>query len=274
MLVIHHDDLDGKCAAAIMQYAQPSKSVEFYPIQYGDDFSPDITKDRVVAILDFSFKPDVMSKIVENAERVIWCDHHKTAKDYNYNVDGFCDFSEKGLAGCECTWKWCFGDSQRQVPKAVTLIGDYDAWRHEHAPETTQFYEGLKTFQEPLTELWQILFDEKASIIQSIIDRGDICIQYRDQYCQHLLSKYSYQTSIDGVNAIALNVQSFGSNAFGEAFHEYPICIAYIYNGSQYVVSLYSKSVDVSLIAKKFGGGGHKGAAGFTCETLPFVEEK
>lgn len=37
-------------------------------------------------------------------------------------------------------------------------------------------------------------------------------------------------------------------------------------------VSLYSTKpeIDCGAIAKTFGGGGHKGAAGFQCETLPF----
>jgi nanoRNase/pAp phosphatase (c-di-AMP/oligoRNAs hydrolase) len=30
------------------------------------------------------------------------------------------------------------------------------------------------------------------------------------------------------------------------------------------------KDVDLSLIAKKYGGGGHAGACGFQCAELPF----
>ena len=41
------------------------------------------------------------------------------------------------------------------------------------------------------------------------------------------------------------------------------------FDGKQYNFSLYNDNglVDCSLIAKQFGGGGHKGAAGFR---LPF----
>jgi nanoRNase/pAp phosphatase (c-di-AMP/oligoRNAs hydrolase) len=54
----------------------------------------------------------------------------------------------------------------------------------------------------------------------------------------------------------------------------YPVCIAYVHDGEKFTVSLYSTTVDVSKIAKKFGGGGHKGAAGFTCDKLPFERAK
>ena len=52
----------------------------------------------------------------------------------------------------------------------------------------------------------------------------------------------------------------------------YPVCIAYIHDGEKFTVSLYSESVDVSVIAKAHGGGGHKGAAGFICAELPFTK--
>jgi nanoRNase/pAp phosphatase (c-di-AMP/oligoRNAs hydrolase) len=40
---------------------------------------------------------------------------------------------------------------------------------------------------------------------------------------------------------------------------------------NKWVVSLYTtKDIDVSEIAKKYGGGGHKQAAGFTCDKLPW----
>jgi uncharacterized protein len=34
---------------------------------------------------------------------------------------------------------------------------------------------------------------------------------------------------------------------------------------------MYSKTVDVSKIAVKYGGGGHKAASGFQCKELPFT---
>lgn len=71
----------------------------------------------------------------------------------------------------------------------------------------------------------------------------------------------------------ALNVQNFGSLAFGdELMSKYHFVIAYIHNGKEFVVSLYStdSTIDCSVIAKAFGGGGHKGAAGFRCTELPW----
>ena len=48
----------------------------------------------------------------------------------------------------------------------------------------------------------------------------------------------------------------------------FDLFISFSFDGTVWVVSLYSKTIDVSEIAKKHGGGGHKGAAGFCCSEL------
>ena len=58
---------------------------------------------------------------------------------------------------------------------------------------------------------------------------------------------------------------------FGEdIYNTYPICVVFAYDGEYYEYTLYSsdKNVDCSKIAEKFGGGGHKGAAGFRSKEL------
>ena len=47
-------------------------------------------------------------------------------------------------------------------------------------------------------------------------------------------------------------------------------------NGLKWVVSLYHArhrtDLDLSVIAKNNGGGGHRGACGFSCYELPFMK--
>jgi nanoRNase/pAp phosphatase (c-di-AMP/oligoRNAs hydrolase) len=44
----------------------------------------------------------------------------------------------------------------------------------------------------------------------------------------------------------------------------------FTFNGSKWVVSLYTKNpdIDVSEIAYRYGGGGHKAAAGFVTDDI------
>ena len=53
--------------------------------------------------------------------------------------------------------------------------------------------------------------------------------------------------------------------------HDIMICYVQSSDGN-WIVSLYTEKehIDVEKICAKYGGGGHKGAAGFRPETLPF----
>jgi oligoribonuclease NrnB/cAMP/cGMP phosphodiesterase (DHH superfamily) len=202
---------------------------------------------------------------------VIWCDHHRTAEAYGYDVAGLRDFSEKGLCGAELAWT-CFFPG-KPIPYWLTLLGDYNSWRMRWPEECLPFYEGLKLWnQSPLGEgnVWDCLFQE-SHVWQKIIEEGKTAAKYRNMYCSELRNAFGFVTEIGGQKAYALNAYRFGSQAFGSMMKEYPVCIAFIYDGKQFTVSLYSETVDVSEIAKQFGGGGHKGAAGFVCDVFPFA---
>ena len=82
--------------------------------------------------------------------------------------------------------------------------------------------------------------------------------------------KYGWETNFEGHRCLAQGIYEFGSTVFGNDYKIYDICISYEYTGKNWIVSMYSQKIDVGKIAQKYGGGGHKGAAGFVCDKLPF----
>lgn len=271
-LIFHHNDADGRCSAAIMaSYCKiHGYDPEFIEMDYKDTVPVfKIMEGDFVAVVDFSFIPEIMSEVRKVAGIVVWCDHHVTAKDYGYDeLEGFRDFTDKGLSGCECTWRYCFPEVQ--IPMFCELLGDYDAWRLKLQPTCFEYYEGLKLLNtDPKTGVWNSLISADLSPA-AIIESGKTAIKYRDNYCSEIRKAFAYVTEIGGQKAIAMNAYRFGSKQFGEEFSNYPVCIAYIHDGKKFTVSLYSETVDVGQIAKIYGGGGHKGAAGFICDRLPF----
>jgi nanoRNase/pAp phosphatase (c-di-AMP/oligoRNAs hydrolase) len=78
---------------------------------------------------------------------------------------------------------------------------------------------------------------------------------------------------VTGVQTCALPILS--SQIFDTVKEDYDIMIPFCFDGKQWTVSMYTKNkeIDVSIIAKKYGGGGHKNAAGFQCKELPFIKE-
>lgn len=285
-VIFHHNDADGRCAAAIVLHSGILYGCIDEPVFVEMDYKDEVRLDLIdnqtpVYVLDFSFKPEIMDEVRKRAFGVIWCDHHKTAASYPYqDLPGVRDFSEKGLSGAECTWEYCFPDAP--IPEDVVLLGDYDAWRLEQQPSCFHFYEGLKLFDtSPTSDLWTDVLgfagaDEEyrrgkqMKRCIEIREAGQAAIKYRDNYCANMRKAFGYETEIAGHKAYAINAYQFGSAAMGEKFKEYPVSIAYAHDGRKFTVSLYSTTVDVGEIAKSLGGGGHKGAAGFTCEKLPF----
>jgi len=80
---------------------------------------------------------------------------------------------------------------------------------------------------------------------------------------------------LDRLRCICLNTPLYNSSSFDGVWdpEKYDVMVAFAMMASgKWKVSLYSTkdTVDCGAICKTFGGGGHKGAAGFTCDTLPW----
>lgn len=272
MICIHHNDLDGKCAAAIVakKFRKVNERLIFLEMDYKDRLPvEEIDSSEEVIIVDFSLVPDSMA-ILRDGRKVTWIDHHATAKNYPYqDLPGLRNFEDKGDSGCELTWKYFFPNSP--VPLTVQLIGDYDKWALK-MHDSKIFYEGMKLLpNDPTSTIWIDLLADNPSDVEAVIKAGKTATTYRDNYCAGVRKSFGYETEIGGHKAYATNIYMFGSGGFGEKFREYPLCLAYIHDGKRFTVSLYSEKVDVAVIAKDHGGGGHKGAAGFVCDTLPFL---
>jgi oligoribonuclease NrnB/cAMP/cGMP phosphodiesterase (DHH superfamily) len=99
-----------------------------------------------------------------------------------------------------------------------------------------------------------------------------ICLRYRDNYYSKLLNSFGFELEFEGYKAIACNAGAVSSQLFDSVANKYDLLIPFVFDGKKWTVSLYTKRnhIDVAELAKKYGGGGHKQAAGFVCEKLPF----
>lgn len=88
----------------------------------------------------------------------------------------------------------------------------------------------------------------------------------------------SWLMNWEGLKFLCLNCGPFNSLTFAakdvpETGHD--ALLGFRWTGKHWLVSLYHaahrKDLDLSSIAVKHGGGGHRGACGFTCKTLPFT---
>lgn len=276
MKCFYHDDMDGRCAAAIVKLAHPE--CELLPINYGQEFpwhglSPD---GEFVYMVDFALQPfDLMERLSGLCE-LVWIDHHVSAIDAARERGFLCagQMLEVGRAGCELAWEYFNG--QKPVPRAVRLVGRYDVWDHAALPGTMEFQYGLRAYNmDPRTmmPMWTQLLD--GGPVDEVIWEGRAILRYVDVDAAEYVRAHAFETRLDGARCIAMNRGHINSNFFKTAFdpERHDAMLSFVWRDGQWTVSLYTDKagVDVSVIAKAYGGGGHKKAAGFQCRELPFA---
>jgi len=270
MKCIYHADNDGECAAAIIL---KDFECEAIPINYKDELPLDkIDKDEKVFIVDFSLqKPGDWEKLLERTKDVVWIDHHKSAIEKpgpQHNLKGI--RSTEG-AGCELTWEYLHSTP---MPYGVELTGDYDTWTKKHGEETDLFHFGLMAVDtKPEAPIWsELVGDNSKESVARVVQMGKTVKVTMDKENAAYLDKWGFETELDGHSAIACNKGLAGSQLFDSDPKDHDLMLSFAWDGKQWTVSIYTTNseIDASKIAEKYGGGGHKGAAGFQCEELPF----
>ena len=283
----HSADFDGVCSAAIVSYHVPD--LVFMPINYDQPFPWDMVgPEDTVYMVDFHLQPlDLMRRLVNSCEKVVWIDHHKSAievADSRLYTDllRIPGIRRIGTGACALTWEWIFGNpknlpSLRMPPPAVVLLAQYDVWNHEN-PLTLPFQYGLRGIRgisNPADPIWHgHLLDHSSRLWQSIAEEGKKILPYLEIDNEKRAAACAFDLKWEGHNFIAINHQLTSGQVFDSVWDEakYHGMLTFGYRGGSWHVSMYStrKDVDLSFIAVKYGGGGHAGACGFECLALPF----
>lgn len=270
----HNADLDGHCSGAIVKYVYPE--CKLIGIDYGQDFPwDDIAYGETIFIVDFSLQPySLMEKLDKLNLGFTWIDHHKSAiEEYNRNPLQYTIATlVEGTGSCQLVWESLL---DKKLPRSVWLLAQYDVWDHSD-PETLPFQYGmrLEAAHPNDTEFWAGIFNKFP---KDILDKGYTVLDYVKSENQKYISTCGFEVELDDLHCIAANKQLTNSQLFDTVWdpNKYHAMLTFGWRRGNWHISLYStrKDVDVSIIAKNRGGGGHKGAAGFQCTILPFELE-
>lgn len=293
MKCFYHDDADGQCSAywvarsaIINDSCYYDEKPSFIEINYRRKFPLDIIRsNEQIYLVDYSISADEMRELLKITKNVTWIDHHKTAieKYFNFeeNIRGirYDGIAASMLTYCYLNHMTVKGEGYikpfdikmiNYAPLFTKLIADSDVLRFEYGDDTRCFFVGFGAYDfNPLSTEWN-KFVGQHDYEHELINQGKIMTIYRDSFAKDYI-KLGFQTIFEGKKCFAVNFGYSGVDFF-KSLPEglYDICMPFVFDGTQYIVSMYSKSVDVSEIAKKYGGGGHKMASGFQCKELPF----
>lgn len=287
----HSADLDGHSSAAqIVLFEKEKNNVDviLVPVNYGYDFKllGDIQTAKIYMV-DFSFPPDIMKMIRQMSKEFIWIDHHITAINdsitHGYDDVGGMRGIEK--AGCEWVYEYIFGVP---VPTwhPIYFLGRYDVWDHTN-PDTLNFQYGCRnhdTFPNSTMDFWNyILTGTESEIFEKckLITRDGSTILSYVEKTNFITAKSSvYELTFEGIRFICANMAGSNSKFFDSYYdpqkHDAMMMFRYYPQKNTWSISMYGNKsdIDLSVIAKKYGGGGHKGACGFSVTDIsPFLNK-
>lgn len=284
-LVIYHAGCsDGFCAAWLFHRWIPQ--ARYVPAQYGNN-PPDLTDIDDIYILDFSYPAGTLLAMSEN-RKVVVLDHHKTAQRDLENIDGgenlMASF-DMDKSGARLAWEYLWDKgrlsedlsgyyTRYDPPWLVAYTEDRDLWKWklEHSKEVNA---ALRSY--PLEfDVWDNIADsvyaeDHGNFFYKFITEGKAILRYKAKLVdQHV--RRARPAWLDGQQFAAVNCSTgdLQSEVAGKLAETHLFGAVWIdQGGGTQIWSLRSKSddVDVSVIAKKHGGGGHAKAAGFRCKT-------
>lgn len=256
-IIYHAGCVDGLVAAWVARlcFAEPEK-VECIPAQYGD--APPDVADADVVIVDFSYPRDALVRMASDARSIVVIDHHKTAREALEGLE-FCTFDmERSGAGLA----WDILHPGKPRPWIVDYVEDRDLWRWA-LPDSREVNAWLQSM--PLT------FEAVGSALDAgrdaALHAGRAVTAAQRRYIE--LAKQGARMAMVGPfgPVPVVNAGSFCvSEVVGELAPGHAFAAAWVECGDGSVIySLRSApdGADVGAIAKTFGGGGHRHAAGF-----------
>lgn len=283
--IYHKSDFDGVISAVIVRKVY--QDIDLIGMDYNDPVMEDkiLTYDMVV-VVDFSLPLSFMEKMDTRGINTIWIDHHQTSieeyekSDHVYKNLFTC--LDDGFAACELTWRYFYPGKKK--PVVVHLAGIYDTWRKGERPAVLGGYSDawrdvvlpfqyfLRQYDLDPEKFPKYLLVDNVDVIRSCIDKGAGILRYIDKQ-NKWASNNMFDRKVKGYRALVLNQGGVNSTVFDYAYDpkKHDIMMAFVYLGDKFKVSVYSsrkKDINVAEIARSFGGGGHRHAAGFHTDKM------
>lgn len=266
--IYHGNCADGFGAAWAVREQFPD--AVFHPAQYGDE-PPDCVGKRVY-IVDFSYPREILEKIASEAYHVFVLDHHKTAAEHvqplldTKIIGGVFDLSKSGAV---LAWEF-FNLPTTPTPKILQYIQDRDLWKFE-LPYSKEVNAVISSHPQDF-KVWDELVNILEYNFSTVLTEGFALKRQRDNYVEQLVKLRTTltleQRAVPAVNAPPMFASEVG-NRLCELYPDAPYSVTYcdLPDGKKYSLRSIG-DFDVSEVAKRFGGGGHKNAAGFLAPKL------
>jgi uncharacterized protein len=271
-LVLYHFPCSDGFTAAWCAWRKLGDTADYLGVNYGDPVPA--VDGRKVFILDFSWKRPEMIDLIKRAGSVVVLDHHKSAEKELDRLTGYegslatVKF-DMGHSGARMAWDYFHGPVVPR-PWLVDYVEDRDlwAWKLENSREVSAAIASMP-FDFPT---WEQLAEASPTRRTILLVEGAAILRYQAQVVWAHAEK-AVEVELLGHKVPCVNATTLVSEIGNALCPGRPFSVSYFVNErGRYVLSLRSDEagLDVSEVAVKLGGGGHKHAAGATLDALPF----
>lgn len=262
--VLYHKNCYDGFGAAYAAWKKFGNSAKYIPVSYGEPFPREFCEDlgSTVYILDFSYPKEEMLYWADFYELIV-LDHHKTAQanfqDLRHpNIKALFDMEK---SGARLAWEYFHtvgGVVGGDVPDLILHIEDRDLWRFK-LDRSKEIHKALVSYPMDF-KLWDSFDVEKLKVEGVALER--MYNQLVDNICAS-----SWIGNI-GDDLVPMVNTSIAWSEVGDALKKKYPDAKYVASFTEFekevMWSLRSREdFDCSEVAKKFGGGGHRQAAGF-----------
>jgi len=265
LCIYHGNCLDGYGAAWAVRNAL-GENIEFYKGIHQQP-PPDV-HGLDVFLVDFSYKKEVLEYMLKTAASITILDHHISAEE---------DLSEllkvgkiKGLfdmnkSGAMLAWQWFNPD--QPPPVLIKYIQDRDLW-HFKLDGSREINAALSSYPFDF-KVWDKLMASNKDELKALKRDGEAIERKLQKDIKGLIASGVRRMLIAGYDVPVLNASSAyvsdaghimsDGEAFAACYWDHP-------DGRSFSLRSAKDGIDVAEVAKKYGGGGHKKAAGFTVQ--------
>jgi hypothetical protein len=277
LCIYHEDCADGFTAAWAV--AQRLPGIECVPARYGS--LPPALRGRRIVLVDFSYEPETLERLAGENFALLVIDHHASAirrlreRTPPAGARGPDLLLDEGHSGAMLAWRFFNGGAE--PPALIRYVEDRDLWRFE-LPRSRAI-NALIGATEFCLEEWSRLaarLDDAAGFEAAGV-AGEALLSARRKDVDEVLRRTARIMRIGGVAVPVCNAPKHLASDIGNLLARDvaaqalapEISFAAVYfdrADGRREFSLRSEAgrgADVAAIADRYGGGGHRHAAGF-----------
>ncbi|MBC7836962.1 hypothetical protein H7X87_04295 [Acetobacteraceae bacterium] len=260
IVILYHGNCPDGFAAAFAAWKKFKNEATYIPVFHGEPM-PGELDGKEIYMVDFSYPQEQLLDLEKRAKRFVVLDHHSGAREAVEKVKEHVFDNDRSGAGIS----WGYFHPDAPLPRLLAYIQDNDLWRKSlpNGKEVAAFLGTVKFDFDTFDKLLSQFENEKEFAV--ICGKGRSYREYFEFVVEDLIEK-AEEVQFDEYTIYAVNAPRLFRSELGNrlATLHPPFSIIWYQNHGMWHFSMRGDgSVDLSEVAKRYGGNGHHNAASF-----------